>query len=396
MAETGYIKSLDGVRAIAILLVMTFHAELTHYGWIGVQLFFVLSGYLIIGILWKEKSKTGESLGFKFKKFWVRRSLRIFPLYYGYIAVLGITYLVFNFPSYFESCFPYLVSYTANFPLQLLDNLRSPLINHLWSLSIEEQFYLFIPLFILLWPLRFTKKFLLVIIFLSPFIRFLWGEYYINKNLPELVVSNGVNFNTLCQLDAFCMGGIISVFSLDKRIKKPAPLFVGSLLAVIVFGLINFLTSPSTLNYFEDLGYHHYFTGNYQYIWQYTLLNIFFASLVLFLVSPNNKQYFIGFRRMLENKWMIKIGKVSYGMYIYHWLIWVYLFMKPFNPENYWVKVLLFIPYTIVVYLFSELSYRLFEYRFIKLKDRLFPPKNTTTSPATPSLAVNLVVEKKN
>ena len=88
----GYIKSLDGVRAIAIILVMTFHAELNHFGWMGVQLFFVLSGYLITSILWKEKFKP-ETISFRLKKFWVRRSLRIFPLYFGFLFFLGILFL---------------------------------------------------------------------------------------------------------------------------------------------------------------------------------------------------------------------------------------------------------------------------------------------------------------
>src|SRR5690242_8764765 len=109
--QAGYIKSLDGVRALAIILVMSFHAGLTDYGWMGVQLFFVLSGYLITGILWKEKFNDSP-LGFKFKKFWVRRSLRIFPLYFGYLLVLGIIYLLFHFPVYYPDYAAYLFTYT--------------------------------------------------------------------------------------------------------------------------------------------------------------------------------------------------------------------------------------------------------------------------------------------
>ena len=110
----GYVKSLDGVRAIAIILVMTFHAGLNDFGWMGVQLFFVLSGYLITRILWTEKFREG-SLSHKFKKFWVRRSLRIFPLYYGFLLVLGITYLLFHFPFYYSRFIPYLATYTFNY-----------------------------------------------------------------------------------------------------------------------------------------------------------------------------------------------------------------------------------------------------------------------------------------
>jgi peptidoglycan/LPS O-acetylase OafA/YrhL len=372
MESTGYIKSLDGVRAIAIILVMSFHARLTEYGWIGVQLFFVLSGFLITGILWKEKSKA-EPLLFKFKKFWVRRSLRIFPLYYGYLLIIGISYLLFHFPSYFAPFFPYLVSYTANFPLLLIHRIGNPLFNHLWSLSIEEQFYLLFPLIILLSPKRFTKVFLLAIIFLSPIVRFLVGEYYKSKGYPEIIVSNGVNFNTLCQLDAFCMGGIIPVLALDNRIKKPLIIFIGGIVIAAGAGGLNYLFSEPGTNYLVDLGYNHYLIGNYQHVWQYAALNLAFAAVLLALTSTHSRQYFSWLRAAMENRWMVRIGKVSYGMYIYHWLIWVYVFMGVFRAESYLSKALLFIPYVIVVYLLSELSYRIYEVRFIKLKDRFFP-----------------------
>src|ERR1700755_2707069 len=117
-ANNGYIKSLDGVRAIAIILVMSFHAEITHFGWFGVQLFFVLSGFLITGILWKEKQNVAP-LSFKFKKFWVRRSLRIFPLYFGYLLFISLCYLFFHFPSYYSNYAPYLFTYTFNYTRSL-------------------------------------------------------------------------------------------------------------------------------------------------------------------------------------------------------------------------------------------------------------------------------------
>jgi peptidoglycan/LPS O-acetylase OafA/YrhL len=372
MSEAGYIKSLDGLRAIAILLVMTFHAELTHFGWIGVQFFFVLSGYLITGILWKEKFKN-ESLAFKFKKFWVRRSLRIFPLYYGYLLAIGICYLILNFPSYFGVFFPYAITYTANFPLALLHKMGNPLFNHLWSLSIEEQFYFLFPLIILLIPRRFVKYFLLAVIFISPILRFLFGEYYKSRGLNDIIVSNGVNFNTLCQLDAFCVGGIIPVLSLDARIRRPMNLFWPAAAIAVAAGVINYLVNRPSINYLRDLGYYHYDINGYQHVWYYTCLNMVFATFLLSLVSlhrPSSSHV----RTFLESQWMTRIGKVSYGMYIFHWFIWVYFFANMFRPERFFTKGLLFVPYVLTVYLVAELSYRFYEAPFIKLKDKFFPP----------------------
>jgi peptidoglycan/LPS O-acetylase OafA/YrhL len=376
MAGNGYIKSLDGVRAIAIILVMTYHAEITHFGWTGVQLFFVLSGFLITGILWNEKTREG-SLSFKLKKFWVRRSLRIFPLYFGYVIAIGISYLLFHFPSYFEMYFPYLVSYTVNFTRLLPGWEGNPLFTHLWSLSIEEQFYLLFPLIIFLCPPKLIKFLLIAVILLSPVFRFLLGEYYKNKGLAEDVVANAVNFHTLSHLDAFFMGGIIPVFSLQNRVKNSRKFFLVTLAIVMGAGIINFIFTQTGSSYWLDLGYNHWLIGNYQHVWLYTCINLFGASVILLLISPDTRWKIAAFfRKILESKWLVQIGKVSYGMYLFHWLILVYVFNNIYKPETLTTKLLMFIPYTVAVYLFSQLSYNLYEVHFIKLKDKFFTGKS--------------------
>jgi peptidoglycan/LPS O-acetylase OafA/YrhL len=372
MAGTGYIKSLDGVRAIAILLVMTFHARLTNFGWIGVQLFFVLSGFLITGILWKEKSNPAP-LGFKFKKFWVRRSLRIFPLYYGYVGIIAILWLIARFPVYFPLFFPYIATYTANFPLALLHEYGNPLFNHLWSLSIEEQFYLLFPLIILLSPKRLIKILLIAIVLFSPLLRFIVGEHYKSLGHSALTVSDAVNFNTLCQLDAFCLGGLIPVLNLDSRLKRPWTMFAVAAGICVAAGILNYSTTIHQAGFVFDWGYYHYGVSHYEYVWQYSCLNFVFAALLLALVSDYGRHRFPRFTGFLENKWMVRMGKVSYGMYIFHWLVYIYLFYGLFKPTDRSTIALLLIPYVLVVYGLSELSYRFFEARFIQWKDRFFP-----------------------
>lgn len=398
MAGNGYIKSLDGVRAFAILLVMSFHARLTNFGWIGVQLFFVLSGFLITGILWKEKFNP-EPLAFRFKRFWVRRSLRIFPLYYGYLALIAIAFLLFHFPSYFLQFSPYIFTYTANFPLSLLHKFGNPLFNHLWSLSIEEQFYLLFPLIILLSPPKLIKGLLLFIVLASPILRYYAGEYYKGLGWSPLAVSDAVNFNTLCQLDAFCLGGLIPVLSLGKKIKRPWTIFFISAVIAVSAGAVNYFSSgnepipdtaadiplPSTSlhDYWLDGGYYHYNIGHYQHVWQYTCLNLVFASFILALVGVHGKERFRGVTRLLEKNWLVRIGKVSYGMYIFHWLLYIYVFYDHFHPDHRWKIAALFVPYAIFVYLIAEISFRFYESPFIKLKDRFFSksPKSAKNSP---------------
>jgi peptidoglycan/LPS O-acetylase OafA/YrhL len=376
MSDHGYIKSLDGVRAFAIVLVMSLHSGVTKIGWIGVQLFFVLSGYLITGILWKEKSREAPVTG-KLKKFWVRRSLRIFPLYFGYLFVLTVVYLLFHFPESFRAYIPYLLSYTYNFTRSFPSWQMNPAFAHLWSLAIEEQFYLFFPLILFLSNRRLIKVLMIAVIFVSPGIRYLLGQYFIGRGYAGEQLATIVYWNTLSHLDAFFLGGLIPVFSLHKLIKRPYWLFLGMLLLALVCGAVNYVTMGQHNFYPTDLGYGFGHTENYVYVWHYTVLNLFFASLILLLVSEHRPVIPGRGRKLLESKWLVRVGKVSYGMYIYHWLIWFYLFQDKLRPQSVVFRASLFIPYLVVVYVVAAISFKFYEAPFIKLKDRYFPSGGT-------------------
>lgn len=369
--SVGYVKSLDGVRAIAIILVMTFHAGLNEFGWMGVQLFFVLSGFLITRILWSEKHKP-TPLGHKFKKFWVRRSLRIFPLYFGFLIALGISYLIFHFPDYYKTFIPYLSTYTFNYTRTMPDWEQTPLFTHLWSLSIEEQFYLFFPLLIFFGSKKLIKILMVAIVIFAPLIRYLLGEYFVSSGHSGYIMADAVYWHTASHLDAFFCGGLITVLSIDKKISRTGRWFTGSLLLAIAAGAISFFTSPHLGTYLSNLGYGHGQWAHYEHVWTYTLLNFAFAMLILHLISQERNKVLSA---LMESSWMVRIGRVSYGMYIFHWAILYYVFERLFPTTNFWYKLILFLPYLLAVYLFSELSYRLFESKFIQLKDRFFPDK---------------------
>ncbi|HSG42491.1 MAG TPA: acyltransferase, partial [Anaerolineales bacterium] len=170
------IPGLDGLRAIAYLFVFFFHARYLDVGWVGVQLFFVLSGFLITGILLEMK----KSLSTKeyFIKFYGRRFLRIFPLYYFYLIATGIVTAWLISISYrtsymemFGNQVRYAVFYIYNFTIATIIDDPSFILEHLWSLSIEEQFYIFWPLVILLTPQNFQKGLFLALIGLGPVFR---------------------------------------------------------------------------------------------------------------------------------------------------------------------------------------------------------------------------------
>ena len=380
----GYVKSLDGVRALAIILVMSFHANLNHFGWMGVQLFFVLSGYLITGILWKEKDQHSSS-GFKLKKFWVRRSLRIFPLYFGFLLFVSLIYLAFRFPVYYPTYIPYLATYTFNYTRTFEGWEGNPLFTHFWSLSIEEQFYLFFPLIIFFAPKKFSRYFLLVIIILSPLIRFFLFRHFSQHG--NATASDAVYWHTLSHLDAFFIGGSIPVFSLDKKIRRPQLLLALSFAIALLAGLLNFLNLREG-TYTWTLGYGHGQAFNYEYVWHFTLLDLVFGALILNLVSIHSTRNFA--RKILESNWLVRIGKVSYGMYIFHWAVLVYIFNRLVPTQNLLFKIILFLPYVLVVYLVAELSFRFYESRFIRLKDLLFRDRDRAKSTTGDSIEMNV------
>src|SRR5262245_57275931 len=144
---------LDVLRAVAVLLVLGHHPPTGrpssdepsalflwwHVGWIGVDLFFVLSGFLIGGLLFEEAKKTGDIC---LRRFWVRRAFKILPPYFVFLAVVALLWLFDGQPSVFD-CWPNLLhaqNYlgTADFSVW-----------HTWSLAVEEHFYLLLPLVLL-------------------------------------------------------------------------------------------------------------------------------------------------------------------------------------------------------------------------------------------------------
>ncbi|HEY0745698.1 MAG TPA: acyltransferase [Steroidobacteraceae bacterium] len=170
--KTKIFGSLDGLRTLSILAVIWHHAGTANNSWrlldrgfLGVDLFFVISGFLIVTLLLREQSDNGE---ISLKKFYMRRTLRIFPLYYAVILFLALIYLTVNRNSLFGHRFlselPYYLTYTANFfPVVGL--------RIVWSLATEEQFYL-------LWPsiekylAKYVVPVLLFLIALNQFVSF--------------------------------------------------------------------------------------------------------------------------------------------------------------------------------------------------------------------------------
>lgn len=365
---TRYIRSLDGIRALAVALVMLFHFQLFDAGWIGVQIFFVLSGFLITRILLDEKH---QSLNFYLKRFYWRRSLRIFPLYFTYLLLVSTVFLFVSMPETTTGMLPYLYTYTFNFTRLSAEWAHSPLFTHFWSLSVEEQFYLVWPLLVFLLSDKWLKRALIIIIASGPLCRYLLGEWLIGSDLTDEAAGEAIYWFTLSHFDAFAIGGAITLFRLPERIVYPGRLLIATLAATALVGGVNWylLAQQGLGQNFHNFGFGVGVIQNYQHVWSYTLLNFCFAAFIISLITSNTLSRIYPMR-IFEHPVLVSIGRVSYGMYVFHWAVMA-IFLKVMAPivGKGWFSFSLYFG---LVWFISWLSFQQYEKRFLQLKDRFY------------------------
>jgi peptidoglycan/LPS O-acetylase OafA/YrhL len=304
-----YIKEFDALRAFAVLAVMFQHylsqyKILSLFGSSGVTLFFVLSGYLITQILVTEKltlnidfSNNLTKLPGIIKTFFIRRCLRIFPIYYLTLCVL----IILNIDSAKEWLpfhFFYLSNYLYSFYIGF-DRL-----GHFWSLAVEEQFYLLWPFIILFIPLNISRvRFFCFLIFCSVLFK-IWMVYLYGLN------SDSTTLLMPACIEAFAIGAI-AVELKDKNIKKGLLFTLQASTLLIFIGLyLLFFLYPSDISIFVFK------------VFGRTFFSSFSAILLLIIV----KDYHSGFLKAILNfKPLLFLGKISYGVYIYHMFV-PYLF----------------------------------------------------------------------
>ncbi len=368
------IPGLDGLRALAYIAVQGGHVSINSFGWTGVQLFFVLSGFLITGILVRMK----DSLNRRdfFVKFYGRRFLRIFPLYYFYLGILLSLYLLLphiDFKPLHKALTSESVKQIGFAALYVYDFFHasasyeySRFLTVLWSLSVEEQFYILWPLFIFLTPTKSRKRLFLSAIVLGPIIRWLLSLFYQAQPFPFLLDNPELAIYVLpfSHIDAFAIGAYISQFDI------PHPRLQLFSLAVLVPGL-GFATQYLVMGeiYPNSLGFE--FPAQYagKEVWGYSLLNYLFA-VTIYNVARNGL-----FNRFLEHFTMRYLGKISYGLYVYHnAMIWLTLKLNLPVELGTWPMFFFVLATTTIV---ASISFFLLEKPINNLKDKFFPVHST-------------------
>lgn len=351
-----YIKQLDSIRAIAVILVIISHwipsTNLINRilnGAIGVDIFFVLSGFLISKILFDNRNKAEElniSKSTLLKNFYVRRTLRIFPIYY--LTIFALLLFSKSTGTNIQSAFVYFVTYTSNFYFFNIQGWDG-MVSHLWSLAVEEQFYLIWP-----WIILFSnKKYFLHIISIFIFIGVL-SQYLMSGVKMSSVL-------TFTCFDAFGLGAILSWIITYSNDKLKKFYFIISIVSAISF-------------FFFLLGL---IQNKWTFIPLRTIVSLITLWIITYIVIYHNTNS-LKFKFILNNRVLIFLGKISYGLYLYHNIIpstlnskIINIYINPLLPDllykKYWGQLFL-LENTILLVVISWLSFIFIEKRFLNLK----------------------------
>ncbi len=370
---SGHLPGLDGVRGLAILMVMAVHfvgdatpltwgqrlaVKLGSYGVLGVDLFFVLSGFLITGLLLDSKGAPHY-----FRSFYARRTLRIFPLYY---AVLALLFLVLprlaNLPAPLEEARHHQVwlwTYTTNFFIASKASWALTYVSHFWSLAIEEHFYLLWPLVVFSFRRQTLERICLGVIGAALALR-------IGLSLAG-VSELSISVLTPCRVDTLCVGALLATVA--RREGGAALLVRRSGRAALAVAFATLLVSAWCAGTKIGLPVLHPIRG--------TLYALFFGALTLMSIQRAEQSLVA---RAFQTPWLRTFGKYSYGLYVYHGLLsWQMLELRVgdrlqallgSNSLAIAARTALGVGLSLLI---AALSYELFEKRFLALK-RLFEP----------------------
>src|SRR5512137_513909 len=315
-APGAHHPALDGMRGVAVLMVLAFHflhvdgeggaaervlLSASRSGWAGVDLFFVLSGFLITGILLDARGAPGY-----FRAFYARRVLRIFPLYYAYLAVLFLAVpLLLPTLDVKAETQGWLWTYLGNVLFAREGGFHaSPYTGHFWSLAVEEQFYLAWPLVVWVLPRRALAAACLALVAGAFALR--WGIHRTTFNATAAYVL------TPCRMDALAMGALAAVAAREPGwwpvLRRAAPWVLAAAAAAV--GATWAVRGA-------------FFGGDPQVqVWAFTPLAAGFAALLVLAVDAPREA---ALSRVLRARPLAVAGRYSYGLYVLHYPIFLAL-----------------------------------------------------------------------
>lgn len=412
--DAGRIPALDGVRGLAIAMVMFFHltvlwkgnrldaiyGAVTRLGWVGVDLFFVLSGFLITGILLSSRGQKRF-----FSSFYMRRVLRIFPLYYLVIlfatVILPLTPLTqmanfqsvnhgeWNFPFGLKAYWPhwpFYWLYFANIPIVFTRDFNNDFIGITWSLAIEEQFYMIWPLVVLYCTPAQLKKVCVGVLSFSFLCRVAVAVYiHFYGNAAD---NHRMAYEfTFSRLDAISLGSLLATINYVGGIDAVRALIPRTLL----FAPISLLLILVSIVLAKKPIFHEHWFGS---TIGYTAIAIFFFCLLIWTITSSPSGFF---NRFFTQGWLRFLGKYSYAIYLCHMPIHTIVREKIYRPEDFpqiggtymLGQIIFYVICTVPTLIVALLSWNLIEKHFLSLK-KYFPshhPKPQASAAEQPAAA---------
>jgi peptidoglycan/LPS O-acetylase OafA/YrhL len=337
-----YFEGFNFLRFFAALAIVFYHVLIPYSNTVnpsyalflknlavGVDFFFLISGFLIVYLLAEEKRISNK---INLLNFYVRRILRIFPLYFLIILIAVLEHGTdINYQ-------PFLY-FWGNISIANIEQWPVAILTPLWSICVEEHFYVFIPLVVSLLPFNYLKYALYGIVILS--LGFRLYTYYTDQ-YPWFTIY----VHTLSKIDVIALGGIIAINykQLTQRIK------IGSWSFLIVFAIIPIYMLIVNNNDFSTLA---------SILFKKYLLTIPFILIILLVLYTDNRIVNI----IRKNKMFDYLGKCSFGIYVFHSP--VNTFLGKVGITNTALYLIIVVIITIIV---SIVSYEYFEKQFLKLR----------------------------
>ncbi|HHF6077691.1 TPA: acyltransferase family protein [Haemophilus influenzae] len=352
MSSIKYRPEIDGLRAIAVISVIIYHLNENWLsgGFLGVDIFFVISGFLITGIIITEIQQNSFSL----KQFYTRRIKRIYPAFITVMALVSFiasVIFIYNDFNKLRKTIELAIAFLSNFYLGLtqgyfdLSANENPVL-HIWSLAVEEQYYLIFPLILILAYKKFRKIKVLFIITLILFFILLATSFVSANFYKEVLHQPNIYYLSNLRFPELLVGSLLAIYhNLSNKVQLSRQ--ISNILAIL-----------STLLLFSCL---FLMNNDIAYIPGITLiLPCIFTALIIHTTSQNNIV-----KLCLSNKAIVFIGKISYSLYLYHWIFIAFAYYitgeKQINNQSIAIVIVLTI-------IFSVLSYYLIEQPIRKSK----------------------------
>lgn len=359
-SSLSYIPGLDGIRAIAVIAVMLRHytspftpllndagwgwkayAAIANLGWVGVDIFFVLSGYLIAKMLLNNPIQSLDG----YLKFVNRRVWRLIPAYVACLLVFSLIAMMFTPNSKVLNNALSLWTMTSNIQSAFIH--RTALMDghynlvHFWSLAVEWHFYLLLP--VLLWIFRSVYLTAIILIAVAIATRYLFQQLDLSDN--------AIYSFTLCRMDALAMGCLLATVA-PKITQKYADLYLVA--GAVLFVSIMYTISQSTIPY-KKLPW--------MQLYGYTLIGLSVAMMLVGIIKASVKNRLV---MLLERPFMLMTGRASYSLYIWHLVF--FPFIANVALDRYDTSLEAFIAAFMMVVslaaLMSALSYKFVESKF--------------------------------